>query len=133
MICTSCLFPVTSIPEPYRYNKDNGRQAYSILIEQLNALLHLLDCNTGKGSQLDPCWHQNDHIAVYQQQRNARRRRWKWRREGSEDGVRGTMRWKIDTDEGGESLTGNHTGWHESLHWFNSLSGNVPFYLTPTP
>lgn len=43
--------------------KDNG-----------SALLHLLAYNTGKGSQLDPCWHQNYHVTVYQQQRNARGR-----------------------------------------------------------
>lgn len=44
-----------------------------MLIEQINALLHLLDYNTGKGSQLDPCWHQTYHITAYQQQRNVRK------------------------------------------------------------
>lgn len=72
------------------HTKDNG-----------SALLHLLAYNTGKGSQLDPCWHQNYHVTFYQQQRNTRRRRWKLKRERREERVRGMMRWKIDTDGGG--------------------------------
>lgn len=35
--------------------------------------------------------------------------------------------------DGGGSLTGNHAGWHESLHWLNSLSGNVPFLSHSLP